>query len=98
MDISLPTNLPSLASPGSTAMLLQNEVEICETAGSLMSQGYNIPAINYHLNAVVLCNELLWAHESGSPADKPLNHAATQLKVSFLAILEYLIADAAQLS
>lgn len=78
--------LPNIQDPDITAECLEREAEICELAGHCveMFAGVNpeeTDLLNEHLNAVVLCNELLWAHESGaSPAEESLHFAAAQLK------------------
>lgn len=56
------------------------EEGLMDVAASLVSQGLTGPVADHH-KAVTLANELLWAHESGSPADEVLFLAATQLKL-----------------
>lgn len=81
--------LPLLVDAASCERLLALETELCEMAGCLMEQGYDAAgSLSAALNAIVLANELLWAHESASPADECLHLAAEQLKVFFLRGLE----------
>ncbi len=79
-------DLPTLIDAERCEELLPRETEICEKAGSLLQQaGRTAPAcLNQCLNALVLANELLWAHESESPADETLHLCAEQLKCWFL--------------
>lgn len=71
--------------------LLPLETELCETAGSLLGQNADLPELNLHLNALVLTNELLWAHEGDKPDDESLHLCAEQLKCFHLAKIEQLL-------
>ena len=93
MNPEAPTHLPEIIDSQEAEPLLPREVELCELAGSLLSHGFESPAMNYHLKGVVLANELLWAHQSDSPADEPLHYAAEQLKCHHLSILKILTDD-----
>jgi hypothetical protein len=44
-----------------------------------------------HRHAVQLANEILWAHDSGLPADADLHHAATQLKLWHLTQIDNIV-------
>ena len=91
MSHTSPTNLPEVILAAIAERVLPRETEICDFAGTLMRQGHSDAKIfGRHLNAIVLCNELLWAHESAHSADEGLHYAAEQLKCHFLANLQRL--------
>jgi hypothetical protein len=91
-------SLPSLIDPVTAAALAANEERLCDIARSMVEMmgdaadldGPAAAAADL-LTAVILCNELLWAHESGSPSDADLHHAAHQLKLWHLLQLDNLI-------
>jgi len=86
------THPPILIEADECERLLPLETAICDTAGTLLQQSHSdSAAINQHLNAIVLANELLWAHEGESPADECLHLCAEQLKAHHLYHLETLI-------
>jgi len=67
---------------------LPMEIEICETAGSFISQGHpESGRLSQAFHGVVLANELLGAHTGESPEDECLHLCAEQLKCHFLSIL-----------
>jgi hypothetical protein len=83
---------PIIIDADSCERLLVLETALCEASGSLLSQGLDLPELNGHLNALVLSNELLWAHEGDNPADECLHLCAEQLKCFHLSQIERLIA------
>lgn len=68
------------------------EEGVMDVAESLVSQGVTGPVAE-HAAAVRLANELMWAHESGHPADAPLHAAANQLKCWHLNQLVQILAN-----
>ena len=72
--------------------LLPLETELCEAAGSLLSQGLACLELNDALNLLLMTNELLWAHEGASLADECLHLCAEQIKCHQLAQIEKLLA------
>ena len=84
-------SLPIIISAPACARLLPLECALCEEAGSLLSQGLQHQELNDLGNAVVLCNELLWAHEGSSPSDETLHLAAEKLKCFFLSQIETIL-------
>ena len=85
------TTLPHLLPADDVTPLLAAETQLADLAGTLIQSNHSRAAdMSLALNAIVLANELLWAHESEHPADVELHHAATQLKCHFLARLDYL--------
>lgn len=86
-------DLPILTDSERCEALLPRETEICEKAGSLLEQaGRTAPAcLSQCLNAIVLTNELLWAHTGESPADESLHLCAEQLKCWFLDKLDKIL-------
>ena len=87
--------LPFLLDPAAAAAIAAQEDHLCGMAESLAQFGSvgceaADDAIN-HRHGVTLANELLWAHDSGLPADADLHHAATQLKLYHLAQIDRVI-------
>jgi len=90
--MSFTSTPPTLIPRDDCDRLLLLETDLCETAGSLLSQGYAEEyELNHALNGVVLANTLLWEHQSSRISDEEPHHAAEQLKCYFLAKIELLI-------
>ena len=84
-------SLPLLIPAAQCERLIPLEVPLCEAAARRLALGEKLPGLSQLGNAIVLCNELLWAHESAHPADESLHLAAEQLKCWFLAQIEFRI-------
>lgn len=94
-------SLPTLIDPTTAAMLTGQEAAILQTAvntAATLVGAVGAPCarmaqeIAESLRAISLAAELSYAHESPSPADTELHHAATQLKLWHLYRLDQLLA------
>ena len=87
--------LPFLLDLTTGAELITREEQLCDLAESLAQFGsVGCEAADLaitHRHAVQLANELLWAHDSGLPADVFLQHAALQLKLWHLFQIDALL-------
>lgn len=88
-------SLPVLIDAVTAAAMAANEERLCDLAESIAHFGavgcHAADLAAEHRQAVILCNELLWAHESDSPADADLKHAASQLKLWHLLQIDTLL-------
>jgi len=106
MDAPLPSNIQHPKSniqnqcpsppidPIAARALLAQEERLSDLAAGLIDQGELSPDFAAEViecrDAIILANELAWAHESDHPADRTLHAAAIQLKLGHLARLDSL--------
>ena len=91
-------SLPTLCDPIVLAAILAQESRIRDFAATILGQADDYPEdeiaiVRDHVAAVDLANELAYCHESESPADVTLYHAASQLKAWHLAALDSWITE-----
>ena len=90
-------SLPTIIDTVTASAMLAQEAMTCDVAQSLVDQcdGLDedfVESLRDNLGAIALANELAYAHESESPSDAPLYHAAMQLKCWHIYKLGMLIA------
>lgn len=93
-----PFDLPEILATDYAEELATHETEILDMAAALISQGaadeedpLAQPLIRTHRDAVTLANELLYCHESASPADEGPRYCAEQLKLWHLRQLDIIL-------